>query len=365
MSKFVSFESVPGLAEVVNLDPNRVRLFPTEKKRKLPPLPAENTPETYAALCAEITEVLRRAAAHDEGEVAVEIFRDEILPASLRGRTVPATVRMEVESFPGRVMTEQGLVVYLSPAAMFREKKRRGYPVRCAVMPVNRFLEFAGENRFGARLVTEDRRFDLTRTQFGYIRTGAAALFREEAVRLADEEAAVCDAFLEEKDRFCREGIRVFDGGHPFRPRLDLAAAVNSGLPDERRREYAARFLAQRDGRGGAVLVEAPEDDEMPRRLRGTFMPRITRAPGGNRPVITVYLFREALLGQMEKDKVHIRYFRYGGAWLADLAVSRRCGIRLVTASEELTVPFADLAPRPAPEGEERRGGPDLEGEAG
>ena len=346
MRKNVSFEAVPGLADVVTLRPDRPDLFPTDKKKNPPPA-TENTPETYASLCAEITEVLRRAAARDTGKVAVEIFRDERLPASLRGRIVPATVRMEVETFPGRVVREQGLVVYLSPDDMRRERERRGCAVRCRVMSVRRFLDLAGENSLGARFMARGCRFDLTRTQFNYIRTGAASLFREDAVRQERERDALDAAYRAEKERVCADAEAGM-GNRFFTPRLDVTAAVNADLPEQRRQAYAADFLLRHTAMEGRVLVEALDEDELPRRLAGCRLPRISRIPDGKRErrVITAYLSDEIPFQKMMEEDTVIRYYPSAGRDLALTAVEKRVDLRLVSTRKELIVPREVLAER-------------------
>ena len=340
MRKNVSFEAVPGLADVVTLRPDRPDLFPADKKKKNPPPAAENTPETYASLCAEITEVLRRAAAHDTGKVAVEIFRDERLPASLRGRIVPATVRMEVETFPGRVVREQGLVVYLSPDDMRRERERRGYAVRCRVMSVRRFLDLAGENSLGARFMAGGCRFDLTRTQFNYIRTGAASLFREDALRKQRERDALDAAYNAERERVLAD-TEAGMGNRFFTPLREVTAAVNADIPEQRRQAIAADYLLRNAGTEGRVLVEAPNEDELPRRIAGSRLPRVSRVPDGKRErsVITAYLSDEIPFRKMIEENTLIRYYPASGQELALTAVERRVGLRLVSALKELVIP--------------------------
>ena len=347
MTKNVSFDTVPGLADVVTLRPDRPDLFPADKKKKTPPPAVENTPETYAALCAEITEVLRRAAAHDRGSVAVEIFRDERLPAALRGRIVPATVRMETETFPGRVVREQGLVVYLSPADMRRERERRGYAVRCRVMPVRRFLDLAGENNLGARFMVDGCRFDLTRTQFNYIRAGAASLFREDTLRLEREHAALAAAHEAEWERISTDNA-AGTGNRFFTPRLDVIAAVNADLPVPRRQACAADFLLRHTAMKGQVLVEALDEDELPRHPAGCRLPRISRIPDGKRErrVITAYLSDEIPFQKMMEEDTVIRYYPSAGRDLALTAIGMRVDLRLVSTLKELIVPREILAKR-------------------
>ena len=185
MKNSVSFTPVPGLSDAVTLRPGREDLFKPadpEKRGKKPRKPDTS----YSGRCAEITELLRRAAAANEGELAMEIRYDCTLPSTFWDRIVPVTVWGRIEPFPGCVRRERLLVAYLSPEDMMREKRRRGAHIRCAVVPVRDFLELAGENGFGARFMSEGKRFDLTRSQFPYILRGAARLSRKAAEEPAE-----------------------------------------------------------------------------------------------------------------------------------------------------------------------------------
>ena len=186
----VSFTPVSGLADVILCREDRANLFPSDKPSRKPFKPDDS----YSGRCAEITELLRRASARGCRELAVEILPAEALPDRLRDKPVPAVIRGRIEPFPGRVLHERLLKAYLSPEDIMRERKRRGAPVRCCVMSVQRFLELAADNSFGARLITEDSRFDLPRSQFSYILFGAARLAREEAEPAGTDEAPSADA---------------------------------------------------------------------------------------------------------------------------------------------------------------------------
>jgi len=179
MEKHVSFsfDPVPGLADVIAMRSDRENLFPTEKQQRSgKPFKPD---DSYIGRCAELTELLCRASAHGCGMLAAEIFRDEALPVRLRAKIVPAAVNARIEPFPGRVLTERLLVVYLTPEDMLRERERRGTPVRCRLMSARSFCELAADHGFGARFLSEGRRFDLPRSQFPYILLGAARLLRD------------------------------------------------------------------------------------------------------------------------------------------------------------------------------------------